>query len=142
MAHGSQIIASKYESIIECLLYIGPEVIDLIFYACQPDLESPGMLLEDVQSKDCLTIIDQLVGESNGNIDDLFDAADTNGDGIVIRSEVSKAFQSLSLLRSGGPSAPPPCKSKSYPMGLGTIYWCNNSPSCCGCSGCSCDKSC
>ena len=54
-----------------------------------------------MQRKECITAINEFAGESNGAIDYLFEAADANGDGIVVRSEVKEAFQSLSLLRSG-----------------------------------------
>ena len=83
-------------------------MIESIFDACQTDLASPGLMLEDVLKKDCASTIDLLAG-SNGNIDSLFQAVDIDGDGIVIRSEVNEAFQSLTQLRSGSDPAPPPC---------------------------------
>ena len=76
------------------------EIINTIFEACQNDPTNPGLILEDVQRVECVAAVDQIVGESNGAIDYLFEAADTNGDGIVMRSEVSEAFHSLALQRS------------------------------------------
>ena len=70
-------------------------MIDTIFDACQTDLTSPGLMLEDVQKEACLTIIDLLAG--GRNIDAIFKAADTNGDGIVMKSEVKEAMKSLHL---------------------------------------------
>ena len=74
---------------------IGLEMIDTIFDACQTDFTSPGLMLEDVQREACLTIIDLLAG--GRNIDAIFKAADTNGDGIVMKSEVKEAMKSLHL---------------------------------------------
>ena len=77
---------------------------EAIFEACQSD--SPGLLLEDVQRKGCIAVVSNIAGEINDDIDHLFEAADTNGDGIVVRSEVKEAFESLSLLRVSGDDEP------------------------------------
>ena len=102
------------------LVSIGEEIIDTIFYACQTDPSSPGLMLEDVQRMDCLEIIDHLAGASESNIDTIFKAADTNGDGIVMISEVSEAFQSLALLRKKKK-----CRYWNY------HYSCSYSQTCC-----------
>ena len=98
-------------------------IVDAIFEACQSDVASPGLVLEDVQGKACITAVDEFVGGSNGgNIDDLFEVADSNGDGIVMRSEVSDAFQALTLQRSS-PSKPPCERVQGQECGMfGTPY--------------------
>ena len=139
---GPRCLTVSFKCLFFMLIESESEIIDTIFDACQTDLAKPGLMLEDVQREECLTIVDHLAGESNGNIDDLFQVADTNGDGIVMRSEVSEAFQSLSLLRSG---SPPPSNAKC------TRYWatkyfydCNGKTSCCSCAKhvCKCQDNC
>ena len=105
------------------------------------DHTSPGLMLEDVQRKECLSIVEHLAGESNGNIDDLFEVADTNGDGIVMRSEVSEAFQFLSLLRSNS-EPKPECKMSTQNQYGAKFYGygCNNYYKDC-CSG-KCSEEC
>ena len=113
-------------------------VVDTIFEACQSDVEGPGLVLEDVQRKACITAVDEIIGGSNGSIDDLFEAADSNGDGIVMRSEVSDAFKALTLQRSGKPT----CETDTYEscsvMGIPypdgchqrTVFKCNGALKC------------
>ena len=84
-------------------------IVDAIFEACQSDVASPFLVPEDVQRKGCITAVDQIVGGSNGSIDNLFKVADSNGDGIVMRSEVSDAFKALTLQRS---SSSPTCETE------------------------------
>ena len=114
------------------------ELINTIFEACQSDIENPGLILEDVQREDCIAAVDGIVGESNGDIDYLFEAADANGDGIVMRSEVSEAFQSLALQRSQKT-----CE-KRQPRGYNRpVYHCAYMKNdCCSCYGCTCPDKC
>ena len=86
------------------------ELIDTIFNVCQTNPASPGLMLEDIQIKECFAITDQLVGLGNVKMDDLFVAADVNDDGIVMRSEVNEAFQSLALKRSPNLYSCPTCQ--------------------------------
>ena len=83
--------------------YIDDEIIDTVFEACQTDPASPGLTLKDVQRKECITFADDLVGLGNNDVDELFEVADANGDGIVMRSEVGEVFQSLALQRTNDP---------------------------------------
>ena len=73
---------------------------NIVFSACQTDIASPGLMLEDVQRKECVTLADKLVGLGNTTLEELFEVADTNGDSIVMRSEIGEVFQSLALQRS------------------------------------------
>ena len=59
------------------------------------------MTLEDVKGKDCVTLADELAGVCEDGIENLFNEADTNGDGIVMRFEVTKVFQRLAQDRCG-----------------------------------------
>ena len=79
---------------------IDNEIANIIFSACQTDIASPGLMLEDVQRKECVNMADELVGLGNTNLEELFEVADTNGDGIVMRSEIGEVFQSLALQRT------------------------------------------
>ena len=138
---GPRCLTVSFKCLFFMLIESESEIIDTIFDACQTDLAKPGLMLEDVQREECLTIVDHLAGESNGNIDDLFQVADTNGDGIVMRSEVSEAFKSLSLLRSGGSNPKPECTTYTVQHPGGATmkrYNCNYQTNCCNCRECKC----
>ena len=113
-------------------------IVDTIFEACQSDVVSPGLVLEDVQRKACITAVDQIVGVSKGGkIDKLFEATDSNGDGILIRSEVSDAFKALTLQRSSKPT----CVTYYGKNDQTTKFVCNGKPKCTNdyyCSHCTC----
>ena len=119
------------------------DIIDTIFDACQSDPATQGLTLEDVQREECVAAVDEIVGESNGAIDYLFEAADANGDGIVIRSEVTDAFDSLAVLRSN-----PPCEKRWKRGENKERYHCSYrntvlaDPTCCSCWGCKCPDKC
>ena len=123
------------------------EIIDSIFDACQTDLASPGLMLEDVQREACASTIDLWAG-SNGNIDSLFQAVDTDGNGIVMRDEVNEAFKSFALLNR---ASAPDCKKRDvwFNHHKREEYYCNNMTTCCGyagtvgmCPDCTCPESC
>ena len=44
-----------------------------MFSACLTNIASPGLMLEDVQRKECVTLADKLVGLGNTNLEELFE---------------------------------------------------------------------
>ena len=96
-------------------------------------------MLEDVQRKDCVTFVDQVVGLGNSDIIELFEAADTNGDGIVMRSELGEDFQSLALQRSGGSESDECHKNPDNGEYSCAGY---KMTTCCGCKDCKCPDDC
>ena len=102
-------------------------------------------MLEDVQREACASTIDLWAG-SNGNIDSLFQAVDTDGDGIVMRDEVNEAFKSFALLNR---ASAPDCKKRDvwFAGRKREEYFCSNRVTCCGNVGacavdCTCPDSC
>ena len=96
------------------------------------------MLLEDVKRNACVAAVNNIIGEES-DIDYLFESADANGDGIVMRSEVADNLRSLALLRSGGDK-----KEKCWTYGTPTykgyryFFKCSGNENCSKCTECIC----
>ena len=113
------------------------DVVHAIFETCQnPELE--GVTLKELEKEECIDTLEAFVGLPINQIEPLFKEADANGDGILLKAEVMKAYGGMALDRSN--PDPPPANYCTRSM---NIYDCCNCLNCNGkpgCSGCRCPE--